>query len=418
MSTSTATLTTPTPTPMHMLGRSHHFMPKFDGKPWSLKCFLTEVHNLAAEKRLTDRQAILAVLSYMPAKDHELWLSITSASGESWAMFEAELCTLYPGSEGDRKYNRKNLDALTHSSSLVPMTNHLQFGKYYRSFLTINAFLKTKKYISDQECLSKFLEGLHYRFCADLANYLWIKDPLHHINNPWVLATLYESTLFILSNRIRSASYAAMQNFPPYNDATAAHLLVKTEVFDASLLISKYIESEAFLNWISTILRPVLPLYQPTVQTPYALWNAPPTQMPHFNIHPVGNSSYNANAGPLPPQLQTQQQQRPNICIFCSDPKHYQFDCAMVADYIKQGFCMHDAANQLVTPTGLHITLHTATGRNIMEHLNNWYKNNPQALTNKIPIASTNFINVSSTTDHSATESLNPWANIYPVTIS
>ncbi|KJA13560.1 hypothetical protein HYPSUDRAFT_151473, partial [Hypholoma sublateritium FD-334 SS-4] len=181
-----------------MPGRSHHSGPKFDGKPWSLKRFLTEVHDLGFDKGLSKRQMILATLSYAPPQDYELWLLLKSATGDIWDPFVAELCTLYPGSEGDQKYNRENLDALTRSSALVPMTNHLQFGEYYCSFLTITTFLKSKNRISDQECSSKFLEGLHYRFRAELADYLHIKEPSHHIDDPWALATLYESTLFVL----------------------------------------------------------------------------------------------------------------------------------------------------------------------------------------------------------------------------
>ncbi|KJA14554.1 hypothetical protein HYPSUDRAFT_108447, partial [Hypholoma sublateritium FD-334 SS-4] len=186
-----------------MPGRSHHSAPKFNGKPWSLKRFLNEVRELGKERSLSEHQTILAALSYAPLEDYELWKSLGSASGQQWEPFVAELCTLYPGSDGDRKYNRENLDALTCSSALVPMTDHLQFGEYYRSFLTITTFLKSKNRISDQECSSKFLEGLHYRFRAELGDYLRIKEPSHHIDDPWALTTLYKSALFVLSNHLR-----------------------------------------------------------------------------------------------------------------------------------------------------------------------------------------------------------------------
>ncbi|KJA18652.1 hypothetical protein HYPSUDRAFT_919512 [Hypholoma sublateritium FD-334 SS-4] len=394
-----ATPLNPPPVPTHVMqmpGRSHHSAPKFDGKPWSLKRFLTEVRDLALEKGLTERQTILATLSYAPTQDYELWLSLSSASGEKWDTFVAELCTLYPGSEGDRKYNRENLDTLTRSSALVPMTDHLQFGEYYRSFLTITAFLKSKNRISDQECSSKFLEGLHYRFRAELADYLRIKEPTHHIDDPWALSSLYESALFVLSNRFGAAGFAA----PKTNEAPE-QTSVKTEVFDASSMVGKYMESEAFLNRMSSILRPVLQGFQPSAHPTYAPQTAPaPPQTPHY-APPPHKSSYNANTAPA----QTQQPYpRPDVCVFCSDPKHYQFDCAQAADYIKRGLMTRDPANQLVLPNGTRITARLAPGHNIKERVDNWHRNNspPSA-----PLASTNFVDVSITEEFRNT---NPWA--------
>ncbi len=344
---------------------SHHSAPKFDGKLWSLKRFLNEVRKLAKERALSEHQSILATLLYAPPQDYKLWNSLKSASGDKWDPFVAELCTLYPGSEGDRKYNRKSLDALTRSSGLVPMTDHLQFGEYYRSFLTITTFLKSKNCISDQECSSKFLEGLHYRFRAELADYLRIKEPSHHIDDPWVLTTLYESALFVLSDCIGGAGFA-----PPRTSSDAPEpSTVKTEVFDVSSAAGKYMESETFLNRMSAILRPVLSAYQAPTQ---ALYTPPtPASAPRYAA-PAQNSSYTASAAPiLNSQPSQQPYPRPDICVFCSDPKHYQFDCAIAADYVKQGLCVRNSANQIVTPSGLRITPRVAPGRNIKERLDN-----------------------------------------------
>ncbi len=383
-----------------MPGRSHHSAPKFDGKPWSLKRFLNEVRELGKERSLSEHQTILAALSYAPPEDYELWKSLGSASGQQWEPFVAELCTLYPGSDGDRKYNRENLDALTRSSALVPMTDHLQFGEYYRSFLTITTFLKSKNRISDQECSSKFLEGLHYRFRAELGDYLRIKEPSHHIDDPWALTTLYESALFVLSNRIGGAGFAA----PKTTSDAPEPSTVKTEVFDASSVVGKYMESEAFLNRMSAILRPVLGAYQPPTQAPYT----PPTPAPAPRyVAPPQNSSYTASAAPISNTQPSQQPYpRPDICVFCSDPKHYQFDCAVAADYVARGLCIRDSANQIVTPTGLRITPRVAPGRNIKERLDNWHASNSAPQSNPAVVASTNFLDVSVTENFNS----NPWS--------
>ncbi|KJA14555.1 hypothetical protein HYPSUDRAFT_208594 [Hypholoma sublateritium FD-334 SS-4] len=193
-----------------MPGCSHHSTPKFDRKPWSLKWFLTE--------------------------DYKLWLSLKSATGDIWDPFVAELCALYPGSEGNRKYNHENLGALTRSSQ---------------------------------------------------------------------------------------------------------------------------------------------------------------------------NSSYNVHATTTPHAQPSQQQSiRPDVCIFCSDLKHYQFDCAKAADYIQRGLMMRNATNSLVLPNGARIMACTSPGHNIMEHIDSWHCNNPPA--QSAPIASTNFIDIVVTSK--VNDLTNPWA--------
>ncbi len=90
------------------------------------------------------------------------------------------------------------------------------------------------------------------------------------------------------------------------------------------------------------ILRPVLQTYQP-----------PAPQAAPVYASPQQNSTFNAHATTTP-QSQTSQQQstRPDVCIFCSDPTHYQFDCAKAADYIQRGLMMRNSTNQLVLPNG------------------------------------------------------------------
>ncbi len=163
-------------------------------------------------------------------------------------------------------------------------------------------------------------------------------------------------------------------------------------------------ESEAFLNRMSAILRPVLGAYQPPTQAPYT----PPTPAPAPRYAaPPQNSSYTASAAPISNTQPSQQPYpRPDICVFCSDPKHYQFDCAVAADYVTRGLCIRDSANQIVTPTGLRITPRVAPGRNIKERLDNWHASNSAPQSNPAVVASTNFLDVSVTENFNS----NPWS--------
>lgn len=417
-----------TPAAMQMPGRGHSSAPKFDGQPWSLKRFLREVHKLATEKGLSAEHAIRAALSYAPSIDYELWCTLASAQGSDWNAFETELYTIYPGSEGDRKYNRENLDVLARQTALLPMTDHLQFGQYYRSFLMITTFLKSKGRISDRECSAKFFEGLHYQFRSELADYLRIKDPAHHIDDSWDLATLYASALFVLSNRNGGTSTATARE----HSSAPPVPVVKTEVFNTSS-IGRYLDSDVFLNKIRALTGPPTHMQQnhaPFGQHHQGNYGRPPQgnnfaqpphgfnygQLPHgnnfgqppppqgepprtsearFNMSNPPASYFTSSSGP-PQPVQQQWQERapgPNVCVFCSDPNHFQYACPGVADYISRGLCIRDGGQQLALPNGLRISTRVTPGNNIKERIDAWHQANPVPPAR--PVASTNLLGVS-----------------------
>ncbi len=161
------------------------------------------------------------------------------------------------------------------------MTDHLQFGEYYRSFLMITTFLKSKNRISDRECSGKFFEGLHHHSAASLADYLRIKDPSHHVDDSWDLHTLYISALFVLSNRNGGSSAATARAHLAVTPAPG----VKTEVFDASSIGRYLANSDVFLNKMRALV-------QPAAQGP--------RQPPHFHAAPHFAQPQQANFGHYP----------------------------------------------------------------------------------------------------------------------
>ncbi|KIM40035.1 hypothetical protein M413DRAFT_28573 [Hebeloma cylindrosporum] len=125
--------------------RSHGSAPKFDGKPWSLHHFLTEVRSLTNDRGLSDKRAIEAALTYAPTSEFELWKSLGAAKGDDWEKFVEALIKLYPGAGGDRKFSKNDLKLLVSRSSQVPMADQVMLGEYYRSFINIVTFLEEKK---------------------------------------------------------------------------------------------------------------------------------------------------------------------------------------------------------------------------------------------------------------------------------
>lgn len=313
----------------------------------------------------------------MPGSAYELWRTLDTASGEDWEAFTTELCTLYPGSNGDQKYNWGHLDALVERTSREPMTDHIHFGEYYRSFLTITRFFKTKERINERETSAKFFSGLHYSFRGELKDHLCIKEPTHHIDDPWDLKILYDAALFLLSNRNGGTSTKEAPLPKPEGQ-------VKTEAFDTTS-ITKFLESDVFLARIASLIGPNLKMhgqYQPGQYQP-----APQNQ---YNT-PTQSAAYTNNT------VRT----GPNLCVFCSDPGNFQFSCAIAADYIARGLCVHNDQGQLILPNGVRITYRLTPGSNIKERLNNWHQYNPSTTT-----ASTNFVNVADPADITKTKNL------------
>ncbi len=96
---------------------------------------------------------------------------------------------------------------------------------------------------------------------------------------------------------------------------------------------------------------------------------------------------------------------RPNVCIFCSDPSHFQYACPTVADYISRGLCIRDGGQQLALPNGLRISPRVASGNNLKERIDAWHQQNPSP---QRPVASTNLFSVSSSASDGPTD--DPWA--------
>jgi hypothetical protein len=134
----------PVATVIKMPSRSHHAAPKFDGKPASLSPFLDEVEQLAEVCGITSKQQIEWAIRYAPSDERELWEMQEAVGTNDWDKFKKELCELYPGSTGERKYSIANLQALIEKQAAARIGDAEDFGTYRRSFLTVATYLKKK----------------------------------------------------------------------------------------------------------------------------------------------------------------------------------------------------------------------------------------------------------------------------------
>ncbi|KDR84573.1 hypothetical protein GALMADRAFT_41270, partial [Galerina marginata CBS 339.88] len=177
----------------------HPSAPKFNGQAESLTRFLKEIRLLGTVRSLTDKQIIEWTLTYIDPNDAELWESQTKASGNDWDAFKKSIIKLYPGADGDRKYSINDLQILVKENAHIPGINPDQFGKFYRNFLRISTFLKTKSRLSDFEAAAMFMSGLHANFQLKVRIRLRLKNPDHHPDDPWTFNEVSNAALFIVS---------------------------------------------------------------------------------------------------------------------------------------------------------------------------------------------------------------------------
>ena len=317
--------------------------PKFDGKPASLALFLDEIEQLADACGLTPKQTIDWTVRYAPNEEYELWEMQTSVGSSNWSQFKKELCDLYPGSTGERKYSIANLKALTEKQANSDIHNAEDFGTYKRAFLTISAFLKKKDRLSDREISVYFIEGMNSAFRSKVQGQLRAENPLHHTDDPYSLEKISSAALFVLS-----CSDNVVKEKSPTSSIKKAH-------FDASNLIGSN-------NDMSTLVAEVIR---------------------QLNLQTVTNGNQGAFSNNT---------QRSRACNFCSDPNHFlkgrtgRMDgCKLATEYLQKGLCKTSDSGFITLPNGDRIN---APGKDIKERINNWLKVNNAT----VPPVSTTFV--------------------------
>ncbi|KAF5320913.1 hypothetical protein D9619_000033 [Psilocybe cf. subviscida] len=339
----------PNPTPGTMPSRSSSSAPKFDGSSQTLKRFLDEVRDLATEKNISDAAAIKAALSYISSADYPAWSAQDASSGSDWNKFTKAIYDIYPGTAvSDRQYTKTDLNNLIRRTQDTPMYDQDDFGRYYRSFITITGFLVKKGRMGAAEQSERLLEGLPFNLRNDLKQYLRAKDPSHHTDDPWAMSTLYDAILFVLSNNNNIGTMSAQ-----LSRDTEPPRAVKTEVFNASQL-ERYLESDAFAGKISSLM--MRAQSKPTYQG--------------------GSSSAYTNSQPGSMQPGT------FFCAFCSDTSHLIRECPTAAQYVRDGRCVRNDQNRLVLPGNIMIS-RNLPGKNMRERVDYWHHTNSPAATSQ-----------------------------------
>ncbi|KAJ3571154.1 hypothetical protein NP233_g3931 [Leucocoprinus birnbaumii] len=332
----------------HMPGRFDRSAPQFDGDPRSLRRFFDEIDLLARDCGLSQRDTITHTLRYLGTNNYDIWASQPSASGDDWLRFKADITALYPGAEESARYTVTDLENFVEISAASPMQDRLQFGDYYRKFVTITAYLTGRGVLSHRERNKYFMSGFHITFRQQLRNQLRMQNPLHPLDEPWDIHTVERAARFLLEGTstggILNSSISPSTHLPrPIHNSTIAPVIpVPRETFDMTSL-EQFFTSDAFINRLAGRI-------------------AAPT---HNNTQP----SYSS------PTRQNPSDRRENwACGFCSDPNHMFRACERLNEYLSRGLCRKNESGQLCMPDGTIITRQVAPGRNMKERIDNWHQ--------------------------------------------
>ncbi|XP_006464066.1 hypothetical protein AGABI2DRAFT_194659 [Agaricus bisporus var. bisporus H97] len=231
--------------------------------------------------------------------------------------------SLYPGSSDHDWYRATNLENLVENQAAIPMCDLLQFGKYYRHFITIADFLLDKEVISQREHSKLFLDGFHIDFRNQLKAHL---NSPHPPDQFWTVAEIKEVAECILP-------------------------MVRTRI---------------------PLAFPTITL-QSSTQPSYPYRPAPPEP-----TEKLAASSPTEEVSESQPQQNQSSYPQPSAgCKACSNPTHLIRYCPKVQDYIHQGRCIRDQTNRICLPDETLVTPRLATGKDILERVDNWHQVHP-----------------------------------------
>ena len=128
-----------------------------------------------------------------------LFKLLTRSHTGDWDQFKEEIYDLYPGSKRENRYSTAFLQELVKKQTLITIQNAEDFGTYHRSFLKISSHLRNKSHLSDRETSLYFFEGLDQSVRDQVQDQLKAENPKHHTDEPYPLAKISTTALFVLS---------------------------------------------------------------------------------------------------------------------------------------------------------------------------------------------------------------------------
>jgi len=307
--------------------------PKFDpSRPRELRPYFEELDFHFRIAGITDGATQkLYSRRYLDVDTADLWESLPEFSdpSKSFDEFKSAIVALYPGAEDERKWSVADLNDLVLERSRIGIMTLGDFGDYYRRFLAVTAYLRSKNRLSQEDQCRKFLDGLHPELRGRVLQRLQLLLPAHYPDDPYALSEVEAASRFVLhgtTTTVRS---------PTSTPVTTTQVVVKTEDPPSSV--------EALAQ---------------------ALQKA---------LFPQGNAPARAQQTGAGPRREG------GACNFCGGTDHFIRECGVVQDYITAGKIRRDVEGRVVLSTGAFVP-RGIPGRWLRERVDEWHRQNPGQL--------------------------------------
>ena len=191
-----------TPAIIPMPVRGDRSAPKFDAKqPRELRRYFTDLEFAFAHAQITDEvEQKRHSTRYVDVDTSELWETLPEFS-ENATTFEdyvKKVTTLYPGADEDRKWTVADMDKLVGERARLGIISLGDLGEYYRQFLVITTFLRTKGRLSEAEQSRAYVRGFSPDFSRIVSQRLQLKDPDHFPDDPYPLKDIHDAAHYVL----------------------------------------------------------------------------------------------------------------------------------------------------------------------------------------------------------------------------
>ena len=322
--------------------------PRFVRDAHGFDSFFDNVDELGRRCKLSDADRIVWAIRYAGA-EADSWKGVPClAAGVNPAptleTFREEVREGYPDLDVDRRYTRRDLEALIDRTREYRDMSRGDLGDYYRKFNTYANYLIGKGTLSELDRASSYLRGFPQPVRVEIAARLRITQPHTLPDEGYPFREIHEAARFVLTCGLPGASGGS--------DATPARADPRDATIDRLLLA------------VSDLTRVVSSSAQ-SQQRHSSSGPAPYSRPADPSPTPGGVVQNPPRWGPPPQPTQPSQE-----CMFCSGRDHYVRDCPVAAQYLQQGKVAKNDVGKLVLPDGRYVA-RSIPGRNMRERIDN-----------------------------------------------
>ena len=306
--------------------KGERIAPTFDeSNPRTLTRFFRNLEDCFARAAVaSDRAKKDHAVRYVEPDVEDIWSALGHFDNGTYAEWKAEVVALYPGASEDRKYTRQDAEDLVSRWQAHGFPTIGDWSSFYREFLAISSWLKSKNKMSDGE-----RDRLAWRAIPDSAKpavsqRLQIKNP-DVVLGEWTAHAVNEAMTFLLSGTSSSTSSFRANSVTP-SPGVASSTSVKIE--ETNQLLAQLVK--ALIDQRAT------PAVAPARST-------------------MSGST---------------------TCHYCSEVGHQIAQCPRVEEDAQKGLCRRNAEGRIVLPSGA-FPPRSLTGNNMRERIQEWHKLHP-----------------------------------------